>query len=660
MPDPINDTIAALTAAGATDEEITSILKEKFGKQGITTGPNPDVTGITTGPQQPNAWGPGSPLDTANQTQPSEPTTWGEGFRGSLNQLLTKEGINNTLKGFSSRIVPGAVNLAKAAVDPRTYVQSGGPEHQRMLEEATGTRAPTTDYGLGKATELYGTPEQIGEATGNVMMGSVLGAAAPRILPKVPDAMVTTGNFVDRNAGAVASSGLGRFGLGGAVASMNPKAIGIAATPYAVQGAGKALAAGGRLLGGGKAKFMEPPVYPPSTHEMMPRTQTGFAPESTPILDPSIPPPTQWQATAPPKSPQPPRTSTGSPGAAPPGGQGWGERWWEAPPEAAPSPSAPRTSTGSPETAPSAQGWEGRWWEAPPEAPAGPPRTSTGSPEAAQGGQGWGGGRWWESPAEPTPSATAPPRTSTGFGSEPPPVVDPNIPPPTQWQAAAPGPAPPPPSGPPRTSTGFSTEAAPAVTPEPPPGPQGWGRWWEKPPEAPAAAAAPEAPANAPTLRKGTPESRARATMTVDDALDQALKDELKTSPAAAAETPATPAEAPSPMMSQMEDSILIQKAKQTHRPPAKDHPIWKRVQQVRDADGVDGAARQFDIPQKWVEQNTTAGGKLPTNKATQLSERLEQMTREEAIEYYNKANPAKPTPFSSHIKEWLESKGWL
>jgi hypothetical protein len=94
-------------------------------------------------------------------TYANEPTTYGEGFKKSL---------TNTAMRTGGGILSGAARM----LDPRTYLSSDGIEHERMRAEASGERAPSTDYGMGDVRAMgqsLTTPEGGGEAIGSLLMG---------------------------------------------------------------------------------------------------------------------------------------------------------------------------------------------------------------------------------------------------------------------------------------------------------------------------------------------------------------------------------------------------------------------------------------------------------------------------------------------------------
>jgi hypothetical protein len=125
------------------------------------------------------AIGQAAPAKAPPSTFADEPTTYGEGFRKSLADTAMRTG---------GGILSGAARM----LDPRTYLSSDGVEHERMRAEATGERAPSTDYGMGDVRamgESLTTPEGGGEAIGSLLMGRILSAGAEGLkagVSKVP------------------------------------------------------------------------------------------------------------------------------------------------------------------------------------------------------------------------------------------------------------------------------------------------------------------------------------------------------------------------------------------------------------------------------------------------------------------------------------------
>lgn len=218
MPDPVNETIAALTAAGASDDEITQLVAEKFGKPG----------------------GPNSALARANATPLTEPTTFEEGSRQSLLDTASRTG---------GGIVRGVGHM----LNPMTYLSPSGDEHERMRAEATGERAPSTDYGMSDVRDMgatLSTPEGGGEAIGSLLAG----LAGPRLMTKgaakIPAARQAVGGAIERAGTAMDAGGpvgaISRNAVGGTVGALAGGPVGAAiggaagvAAPAVVRGAGR-------------------------------------------------------------------------------------------------------------------------------------------------------------------------------------------------------------------------------------------------------------------------------------------------------------------------------------------------------------------------------------------------------------------------------------
>lgn len=110
----------------------------------------------------------------APTTAANEPTTFMGGALRSIGQTaaLTGRGVWDGLK---------------ATVDPRTYIKAAHDkqaDEQRMLEEAQGTRQPSSDYGMANTRALgqtLSTPSGGGQAIGGLVASLVLPRAVGRL-----------------------------------------------------------------------------------------------------------------------------------------------------------------------------------------------------------------------------------------------------------------------------------------------------------------------------------------------------------------------------------------------------------------------------------------------------------------------------------------------
>lgn len=164
---------------------------------------------------------------------------------------------------FAGEELKGGGEALLGAVDPRTYYNLG---KDVLTNRGRNTLAGFKEIG---SQVLQGNPRAIG----NVLGGAVAGKALPAMAKAAPDAMVTAGTAIDRGGAALAKSRPMQWGGAYSVMSGNPKGMAVAASPYVAQGAGKILAKGGRILGGGKpapTKWLPAPEYGPPDASVAP------------------------------------------------------------------------------------------------------------------------------------------------------------------------------------------------------------------------------------------------------------------------------------------------------------------------------------------------------------------------------------------------------
>jgi hypothetical protein len=176
-------------------------------------------------------------LQAANAKPLNAPTTYDEGFNKSLKDTAWNTGVG-ILHGVKNAVNP--VNIAKGAYD----MASTGA--QLMNDPVAGS---ANVYDKAKAAlpgiKALSDPEAGGQAIGNLLVGGIV----PRVAPHVPAALEATGNAVEK-----ASVGMQKGSLPGGVLTGvlgHSPYIGAATAigPYVGEYAGKAMSAGGRMLG---------------------------------------------------------------------------------------------------------------------------------------------------------------------------------------------------------------------------------------------------------------------------------------------------------------------------------------------------------------------------------------------------------------------------
>lgn len=178
----------------------------------------------------------GATQKPAKSTFVDEPTTYMGGFMKSLGDTASRTGAG---------IVRGAVD----AVNPVNLIRGPLALHEDIWG---GNKGAGTIAGLKAIAS--GDPDAGGQAIGGLTTALI----APHVLPKVPGALVKTGDLMER--GGIASRGISKYGLMDAALRGDTKGLAVAAAPYAVQGTGKVIATAGELMGGRPA-----PVAPVKT-----------------------------------------------------------------------------------------------------------------------------------------------------------------------------------------------------------------------------------------------------------------------------------------------------------------------------------------------------------------------------------------------------------
>lgn len=200
-----------------------------------------------------------------------EPETWMGGYaKGLKEQFAPGAMLERGLQGARG-VARGATDL----INPLTYVETAKalPGFLRSAATTVGNiatgRLDTAADDVGGALESVASdPYSVGRIAG----GFAAPGVASAVLPRVPAAMQATGGAIEKGAAKVAESAPGRFGLGGAVMSMDPRAMAIAVSPYAAMGVGKAVKGAGGLLERGAGML---------------RTRTGSTPPPAPMAGPA-------------------------------------------------------------------------------------------------------------------------------------------------------------------------------------------------------------------------------------------------------------------------------------------------------------------------------------------------------------------------------------
>lgn len=159
-----------------------------------------------------------------------------------------------TIPGSVAKLGVGAVKgfgkAALAAVDPRTYIGLAGAAADLMVPTLPGAEQRTRDRITGAVkgvTDAVGDPAKTGDIIGQTTAGFVL----PRIVPKVPNAMVRTGEAIESVASHPKVHSAAHYaGIATGVGHSVPGGLAVAFAPEALEMTGRALQRGGKAMGG--------------------------------------------------------------------------------------------------------------------------------------------------------------------------------------------------------------------------------------------------------------------------------------------------------------------------------------------------------------------------------------------------------------------------
>lgn len=158
----------------------------------------------------------------------------------------------DSLMDTAGRTVRGAVRGAASILDPRTYIETARTVADAMNTPMdAGARSRTLDRAKAFAGMVRNVASGDPDAGGEMIGQLASGLAVPRIAPKMPNAMVRTGEVME----SVGQSPLARRAatVGGTVMGIEhgaPEGVALALTPQAVELGGRALQRGGKALGG--------------------------------------------------------------------------------------------------------------------------------------------------------------------------------------------------------------------------------------------------------------------------------------------------------------------------------------------------------------------------------------------------------------------------
>lgn len=233
MPDELEAIINRMVDAGESDDDIKFVIDE-YRKTG---GPR----GLPMDPAAREAARQANMAAQANVT--SDPD---QAYRDSLVDTAKR-----TLTGIGRGVL--------SAVDPRTYIGMAGAARDLMVPTYPGAEQRTRERIGGLVSTVKNVASGDPDAGGEMIGQLATGMALPRILPKVPNAMVRTGealetagqsNFAKRAAHAAGTATAVGAGIGGHVGEAILGGAAAEMVPPAMAGTGRLLQRGGTALGG--------------------------------------------------------------------------------------------------------------------------------------------------------------------------------------------------------------------------------------------------------------------------------------------------------------------------------------------------------------------------------------------------------------------------